>query len=127
MTATTQQEIAKLPDLPEPAVLRQPGGGELVCDKDGDEPYFWAWISHGYDTGMEPFFDAEQMREYARSAISANEAEVLRLREALTPFANMAYFPNIVEGFVITLDDSDQQAALQKAFIKARAALSLKE
>jgi hypothetical protein len=29
----------------------------------------WAWFAHGYDTGMEPFYSADQLREAVLSAI----------------------------------------------------------
>jgi len=79
-------EVDRLPELPEPAILRQPEDGELVLNKDGDEPHFWAWMSHGYDTGMWPFFSDDQMRTYATEAIAAERAEVVRLRTMLQDF-----------------------------------------
>ena len=31
----------------------------------------WAWFAHGYDTGMEPFYSAEQLKDAVLSAASA--------------------------------------------------------
>ena len=59
MTAPATQAAAKLPELPEP------------------QRFF------GHSTLM-PMWCTEEMRAYALSALSANEAEVGRLREALT-------------------------------------------
>lgn len=59
-------EALPLPDfpaMPEPAVLKHPEDGEY----DDDTAVKWAWFAHGYDTGMEPFFSAEQVKELMRA------------------------------------------------------------
>lgn len=56
--------MAELPDLPEPVALDWPGEGltsELIA--------IAAWSAHMYDTGADPLFSADQMRDYARQAI----------------------------------------------------------
>lgn len=45
--------------LRNPSVLKTPEG-----DGYEDNPGVkWAWFAHGYDTGMEPFYSAEQLRD----------------------------------------------------------------
>jgi hypothetical protein len=63
-----QPEVSdeQLPPLPEPALLKLPDG-----EFDDDVPVKWAWFAHGYDTGMEPYFTADQVREAQRAAILA--------------------------------------------------------
>jgi hypothetical protein len=31
----------------------------------------WAWFAHGYDTGMEPYYSAEQLKDAVLAAASA--------------------------------------------------------
>lgn len=67
MTTPQPKSSVVLPALPEPEVVRLPGDGEGLSD---EAPHIWAWVAHGYDTGMEPYFSAEQMHAYAREAVA---------------------------------------------------------
>jgi hypothetical protein len=50
--------------LRNPAVLKTPEGDEYT----DETPAKWAWFAHGFDTGMEPFYSIDQLREAVRSA-----------------------------------------------------------
>jgi hypothetical protein len=52
--------------LRNPSVLKTVDG-----DYTADTAYKWAWFAHGYDTGMEPFYSAEQLKDAVLSAASA--------------------------------------------------------
>lgn len=87
------RKIEAMPPLPEPEVLRQPEDGELIAaHEDENAPYCWAWMSHGYDTGMEPYFGADQVyryaRDYAAQTLASKDAELVRLRSLLARYRN---------------------------------------
>lgn len=69
MTAETD-----LPPLPEPVAVKYPDSG--LRD---DEHALRLWAAHGYDTGGEPLFSAEQLRE----ATAPLQAEIDALRTRL--------------------------------------------
>lgn len=62
--------------LPEPAWLKT--SDDTYNDDTASK---WAWFAHGYDTGMEPFFSAEQLR----AAILSERERIVALLEALGP------------------------------------------
>ena len=68
-------EREALPELPEPSMLKLPDD-----DLDDDIATKWAWMAHGYDTGMQPYFTDDQMRDYAIAATTALKAEVEQYR-----------------------------------------------
>lgn len=74
----TTEDSRELPPLPEPELLKLPGGDGY----DDAAPVKWAWFAHGYDTGMEPFFSDDQMRAYAFAA-SAGRSELLEALKEL--------------------------------------------
>lgn len=83
-------------ELPEPAVVRLMGD-EGFSD---EAPYIWAWVAHGYDTGMEPYFSADQLR----AAILADREK--RAQAAQGAYAYAVYFPGQQrEELVHDLDD----------------------
>lgn len=63
--------------LRNPSVLKTPEGDEYTDDTSAK----WAWFAHGYDTGMEPFYSIEQLREAVRAAVRERneEKDILRL------------------------------------------------
>ena len=78
MTAETD-----LLPLPEPVAVKYPDSG--LRD---DEHALRLWAAHGYDTGGEPLFSAEQLREAIaplQAEVEALRAEVERLQEAVRP------------------------------------------
>jgi len=67
-----------LPPLPEPVAVKYPDSG--LRD---DEHALRLWAAHGYDTGGEPLFSAEQLREATaplQAKVEALRAEVERLQ-----------------------------------------------
>jgi hypothetical protein len=56
--ANETKQLPELPPMPEPALLKTPDGEDYTdC-----VAHKWAWMAHGFDTGMEPFFSAEQVK-----------------------------------------------------------------
>lgn len=53
--------------LRNPAVLKRPED-DSYTDETANK---WAWFAHGYDTGMEPFYSIEQVREAVRAALAS--------------------------------------------------------
>jgi hypothetical protein len=53
--------------LRNPSVLKTPEGDDYT----DDTAHKWAWGAHGYDTGMEPFYSIDQLREAVRSVLPA--------------------------------------------------------
>jgi hypothetical protein len=51
--------------LRNPSVLKTPEGDDYT----DDTAHKWAWGAHGYDTGMEPFYSIDQLREAVRSVL----------------------------------------------------------
>ena len=88
----TDKTVRAMPELPEPAILMQPEGGELVMNKDGDEPHFWAWGAHGYDTGMWPYFSDDQMHAYALTYAESLRVQLEAARAALKFYADKEHF-----------------------------------
>jgi hypothetical protein len=71
--AAPPASLAPMPEeLPEPALLKTPEGDDYTDDTAAK----WAWFAHGYDTGMEPFYSADQMRELAHAVRAAVLASV---------------------------------------------------
>jgi hypothetical protein len=56
--------------LRNPAVVKMPEGGYT-----DDSAHKWAWFAHGYDTGMEPFYSIEQLREAVLAALPKQGSE----------------------------------------------------
>lgn len=81
MTAETD-----LLPLPEPVAVKYPDSG--LRD---DEHALRLWVAHGYDTGGEPLFSAEQLREAVaplQAEVEALRAEVREAREFRDKMAN---------------------------------------
>jgi hypothetical protein len=57
--------------LRNPSVLKTPDGEEYT----DDIAYKWAWGAHGYDTGMEPYYSIDQLREAVAAAIPSAAKE----------------------------------------------------
>lgn len=89
----TTEASRELPPLPEPAWLKMPDGESF----DDDTATKWAWFAHGYDTGMEPFFSADQMRAYAEAA-SAGRSELLEALKELAGVMDAAGLLNLANG-----------------------------
>jgi hypothetical protein len=67
-----------LPDIGEkylrnPVLLQTPEGDDYT----DETPAKWAWFSHGYDTGMEPFYSAGQLKEAMEAAWTASRCQAL--------------------------------------------------
>lgn len=75
MTAETD-----LLPLPEPVAVKYPDSG--LRD---DEHALRLWAAHGYDTGGEPLFSAEQLRE----AVAPLQAEIEALRAEVSEVAKV--------------------------------------
>lgn len=58
--------------LRNPSVLKTAEGDGYTDDTASK----WAWFAHGYDTGMEPFYSIDQIRDAVRSVLA--EAEKCR-------------------------------------------------
>jgi hypothetical protein len=96
---TPSTQAAGLPELPKPARrMRHPEDFNVIVD----------------------YFNTDQMRTYARSAISAHEAEVGRLREALEKISNLDPENDSDEGF----NEWGEAECFYKAQLIARAALT---
>jgi hypothetical protein len=57
--------------LRNPSVLKTAEGDEYTDDTAAK----WAWFAHGYDTGMEPFYSIDQLREAVAAALPSSAKE----------------------------------------------------
>jgi hypothetical protein len=82
-----------LPDIGEkylrnPVLLQTPEGDDYT----DETPAKWAWFSHGYDTGMEPFYSAGQLKEAMEAAWTASRSQALE-EAALIAEVKCDHFP----------------------------------
>lgn len=111
--------IEAMPELPEPDAFK---ATKLL-------PYEERWF---FSPGMaeklgytvdRTYYSKETVLTYASQTLASRDGEIARLRGALEPFANIAYYEELVSAMSATLDRYEEQSALIAAFINARAVL----
>lgn len=71
----------------------------------------------------DPLCKVSDALTYASQTLASRDGEIARLRGALEPFANIAYYEELVSAMSATLERYEEQSALIAAFINARAVL----